>query len=377
MALCTAVACNEAAARAVLQLGALGPLIALFDTPFSTDPTITEGAIIGQTADAALTIILMGLHTLVTAAGDGGSSFARVVLTDPGGFVRALTAAACQEGFTQCWTAMSLLCALGSETSADQLRLLAARNPHLVADAAKVLCHLLGAAVAADFRAAQLCCPVYGSCPHILHTFEVIAIPESDDAGATLASAAWVPEVVAALHAAVAEPPTAASCADTAPAQQRGEEAGGRAECLARKEMRRAAAELLHRLQAARDIAAKQQQQHQQPQQEQQQQQQQQEQQQQQLQHREARQQRPLTQPQAGVPAAPPAAGAAAASERCAECGTGGRLRLCRGCRAVRYCGEECARRAWKGGHRAECLAAQAAGQQAGQQPSGQQLQPQ
>jgi hypothetical protein len=41
----------------------------------------------------------------------------------------------------------------------------------------------------------------------------------------------------------------------------------------------------------------------------------------------------------------------------------------------VRYCGEECARRAWKGGHRAECLAAQAAGQQAGQQPPGRQLQ--
>jgi hypothetical protein len=92
----------------------------------------------------------------------------------------------------------------------------------------------------------------------------------------------------------------------------------------------------------------------------------------QQQQHR-RRQQLPSTQPQAGGPAAP-VAGAVAASQLCAECGAGARLRLCRGCRMVRYCGEECARRAWKGGHRAECLAAQAARQQAGQRSSGQQL---
>jgi hypothetical protein len=35
------------------------------------------------------------------------------------------------------------------------------------------------------------------------------------------------------------------------------------------------------------------------------------------------------------------------------------RLRLCRGCRQVRYCGEECMRRHWAS-HRPACKAAQA-----------------
>jgi hypothetical protein len=359
-ALCMAVECDEAVAREALQLGAMDPLVALLIQCGSKDGPI---GVSDETTNAAwCTSILVGLHLLVRAASDGGSSFARAVYPAPGGFARALTAVASQRGLPACSAALSLLCALCSRSSAGPLHLLAARSPDLVAGAAKALCRLLEGALVDDLSAAQLCCPVYGLCPHILHTFGLIAIPEAGDLSTAFASAAWVPQVIAALQAAVTEPPTAASSADAdmARAQQQGPEACGLAQCPARQEMRLAAAELLQRLQAALHAAAAA------------------EQQQQQQQHGDPRQQqqqqvRPSP-PHAGTPESPPAAGAAAAAEQCAECGAGGRLRLCRGCRAVRYCGEECARRAWKGGHRAKCLAAQAARQQAGQRPSGQQL---
>jgi pyruvate/2-oxoglutarate dehydrogenase complex dihydrolipoamide acyltransferase (E2) component len=370
-ALCVAVGCDEGASHAALQLGAMDPLVALFDTPYSKRTDVEDsldGRASGEATDAALTTVVAGLHSLVKAAGDGCASLSRAVFLEPGGFVRALIAVAGCGDLKACLAAMSLMCALSCEASDGQLRLLAARNPDLVTSAAKALCCLLEGALVNELSAAQLCCPVFGSCPHILHTFGVVAIPDAGDPGTTFSSAAWVPEVVAALQAAVSEPQTAASSADAARAQQQGDEGDSSAKCPESLEMRRAAAELLQRLQAARGAASEQQQQQHQQQQQQQQQQ----------QLREAQQQQqqqpvPPSQQQAGAPAAPPAAGAAAAAEQCAECGARGRLRLCRGCRAVRYCGEECARRAWKGGHRAECLAAQAAGQQ----PSGQQLQPQ
>jgi hypothetical protein len=57
-------------------------------------------------------------------------------------------------------------------------------------------------------------------------------------------------------------------------------------------------------------------------------------------------------------------AGACAGCGATEAAGSGVRLRLCRGCRRVRYCGEECMRRQWRG-HRAACKAAQAAAQKA------------
>ncbi|KIY99183.1 hypothetical protein MNEG_8779 [Monoraphidium neglectum] len=43
----------------------------------------------------------------------------------------------------------------------------------------------------------------------------------------------------------------------------------------------------------------------------------------------------------------------------CAVCGRGAgegfKLRMCSGCRAVRYCSEACAKSAWRSGHKAEC----------------------
>jgi hypothetical protein len=54
---------------------------------------------------------------------------------------------------------------------------------------------------------------------------------------------------------------------------------------------------------------------------------------------------------------------ACAGCGRAEAAGSGVRLRPCRGCRRVRYCGEECMRRQWPG-HRAACKAAQAAAQQ-------------
>lgn len=41
-------------------------------------------------------------------------------------------------------------------------------------------------------------------------------------------------------------------------------------------------------------------------------------------------------------------------------------FKLCGGCRAVRFCGDECRRAGWKAGHKAECRAAQAAAAAAG-----------
>jgi hypothetical protein len=65
----------------------------------------------------------------------------------------------------------------------------------------------------------------------------------------------------------------------------------------------------------------------------------------------------PLAQPQ--EPPVPACAGCG----RAGAPGSGVRLRLCRGCRQVRYCGEECMRQQWPG-HRAVCRAAQAAAKQ-------------
>jgi hypothetical protein len=49
----------------------------------------------------------------------------------------------------------------------------------------------------------------------------------------------------------------------------------------------------------------------------------------------------------------------------CAVCGKtvadGVRLRLCRGCRAARFCSDACYKAGWRGGHRQECKAAQEA----------------
>jgi hypothetical protein len=50
----------------------------------------------------------------------------------------------------------------------------------------------------------------------------------------------------------------------------------------------------------------------------------------------------------------------------CAMCGAasgagGGLLRLCSGCRSVRYCSQDCYKAGWKGGHRQECAALAAA----------------
>jgi hypothetical protein len=55
----------------------------------------------------------------------------------------------------------------------------------------------------------------------------------------------------------------------------------------------------------------------------------------------------------------------------CAFCGTaaaggGPRLRLCRGCRAAHFCSDACYKAGWKGGHKQQCQAMQAARQQAG-----------
>ncbi|KAI8471660.1 MAG: hypothetical protein J3K34DRAFT_416364 [Monoraphidium minutum] len=39
----------------------------------------------------------------------------------------------------------------------------------------------------------------------------------------------------------------------------------------------------------------------------------------------------------------------------------GGRLKLCSGCRSVRFCSDKCQRLGWKARHRDECAALQAA----------------
>jgi hypothetical protein len=65
----------------------------------------------------------------------------------------------------------------------------------------------------------------------------------------------------------------------------------------------------------------------------------------------------------------PPAHAAPALAPACAGCGvteaagSGVRLRLCRGCRRVRFCGEACMRRHWAS-HRPACEAAQEAAAQ-------------
>ncbi|KAI8470189.1 MAG: hypothetical protein J3K34DRAFT_421311 [Monoraphidium minutum] len=63
--------------------------------------------------------------------------------------------------------------------------------------------------------------------------------------------------------------------------------------------------------------------------------------------------------------AAPAPAGAA---RSCLQCGAatapgGGPLKVCRGCRAVRFCSEECLRLAWRAGHKEACAALRAARQ--------------
>ena len=50
----------------------------------------------------------------------------------------------------------------------------------------------------------------------------------------------------------------------------------------------------------------------------------------------------------------------------CAACGpTGGRLRACSRCKAVRYCGERCQREAWAA-HKAVCVVAAGTGSSCG-----------
>ena len=39
----------------------------------------------------------------------------------------------------------------------------------------------------------------------------------------------------------------------------------------------------------------------------------------------------------------------------CGNCGSTRNLKVCRGCRVVRYCNDECQRQAWKAGHKKEC----------------------
>jgi hypothetical protein len=101
---------------------------------------------------------------------------------------------------------------------------------------------------------------------------------------------------------------------------------------------------------AAGESAPQLSQQQQQQQQQQRRQQQQRQQQQQQQQQQEQQQQQAVTPPY------------------CAECGKtaedGVRLRLCRGCRAARYCSDACYKAAWKGGHRQQCEAAREAQRQ-------------
>jgi hypothetical protein len=69
--------------------------------------------------------------------------------------------------------------------------------------------------------------------------------------------------------------------------------------------------------------------------------------------------------PPTPVPAAAASAPAApAAPAACANCGKtdAARLRLCRGCRLVRFCSQECMRQQWtSAGHKPACKAAQAA----------------
>jgi hypothetical protein len=86
---------------------------------------------------------------------------------------------------------------------------------------------------------------------------------------------------------------------------------------------------------------------------------------QQQQQQRKAQEEQQRQQPAQLLPL-PRAAALQAPAHACAGCGvieaagSGVRLRLCRGCRQVRYCGEECMRGHWAS-HRPACKAAQAA----------------
>ncbi|KIZ06373.1 hypothetical protein MNEG_1573, partial [Monoraphidium neglectum] len=382
-----AVARDKEAARLALQLAVMRPLFALLET-FEAGQLAGEGVPDGsRSAGGGLhpdwVVVLIGLLALAKAADDGGASFARAAEPVLSGVVCTLIDAASRSESPNCESAMSLLRILGSNFPAREMCTSVGHKPHVVAAAAQVLCGLLrGRQPHEPIQLLTLC----GS----LHTLGNLVIPEPGAADITLLSVPWVPELTAALRAVVAGPLTAAESGNQDQAQLQANEARGSAGHQASREVRQTATDILQRLQAALGVAAQQQQEPLQTQQQQHQQQEQQEQEQQEQEQQEQQQQRqrqqaagwhepqeqrqqqpPSTQPQAGAPAASPAAGAAAAaSERCAECGTGGRLRLCRGCRAVRYCGEECARRAWKGGHRAECLAAQAAGQAAGQQPS-------
>lgn len=72
--------------------------------------------------------------------------------------------------------------------------------------------------------------------------------------------------------------------------------------------------------------------------------------------------------PAASAAAPSPSSSTAKAAQSCAQCGArpGGtpgceKLRLCSGCRKVRYCSEECSRAAWRQGHKGECRKAAAA----------------
>ncbi|KAI8470849.1 MAG: hypothetical protein J3K34DRAFT_458659 [Monoraphidium minutum] len=67
-----------------------------------------------------------------------------------------------------------------------------------------------------------------------------------------------------------------------------------------------------------------------------------------------------------GVQQGPVAAAAHPPPSGCLHCGSavgpgGARLKVCRGCRAVRFCSQDCYVRAWRGGHRAACAALRAA----------------
>ncbi|KAK9827517.1 hypothetical protein WJX74_007579 [Apatococcus lobatus] len=44
----------------------------------------------------------------------------------------------------------------------------------------------------------------------------------------------------------------------------------------------------------------------------------------------------------------------------CAECGSPNNLKLCSGCKKIRFCGQTCQRAAWKAWHRQQCLNVQA-----------------
>lgn len=44
----------------------------------------------------------------------------------------------------------------------------------------------------------------------------------------------------------------------------------------------------------------------------------------------------------------------------CAECGSPHNLKLCSGCKKIRFCGKDCHKSAWKAWHKKQCLKMQA-----------------